>query len=155
MKLKKRNSIITILFLSVFVLTAFVARDYLMALVKSKSHFIKHPASQGVFFEPDAEIYADLHWRLVSTPKSHGIQQRSMFPLSVLQTRQLLLVRCLGVLERLLLQGLSYRILYMKVQRCLQELLPRSTPHPIQSAPPLWSTQITRVGQFPLRFSSR
>ena len=57
----KRRKVVTVSF-SLIILTlavAFFLSPYSTALLKSKSHFIKHPGNDKVLYEPGAENYAD------------------------------------------------------------------------------------------------
>ena len=60
MKINIRK-VVTVSF-SLIILTiiiAFFLSPYLTALLKSKTHFIKHPGNDKVLYEPGAENYAN------------------------------------------------------------------------------------------------
>lgn len=60
MKTKKRKVIfVSLSSIILLILIAFFISPYSTALLKSKSHFIKHPDNDIVLFEPGAEEYAD------------------------------------------------------------------------------------------------
>ena len=58
---KKKSKVLTITFASITLifLVWFFLSPYSTALLKSKSHFIKHPLNELVLYEPGAEDYAD------------------------------------------------------------------------------------------------
>ncbi|MCW8823425.1 MAG: hypothetical protein OQK63_05030, partial [Ignavibacteriaceae bacterium] len=59
--MKKKYKVILIFISSIILLLTvlFFISPYSTALLKSKSHFIKHPDNDIVLFEPGAEEYAD------------------------------------------------------------------------------------------------
>ena len=94
MKIKKRKIVITISSIVILVLAvAFFLSPYSTALLKSKSHFIKHAKNEIVFYEPGAEDYADsiashLQEAIERVEQIHGLTFEDSFNIYVCKTQQ-------------------------------------------------------------------
>jgi len=94
MKIKKRR-IILIVVLSIFIvlITAFLFSPYSTALLKSKSHFIKHPDKDIVRFETGAVEYADkiaayLPVAIERVELIHGLPFEELFKIYICNTQE-------------------------------------------------------------------
>ena len=94
MKIKKRKLITVIFSLIILILAiAFFLSPYSTALLKSKSHFIKHPKNDKVLFEPGAEEYADsianyLQKTIERVKQVHGLPFKESFNIYVCKTQK-------------------------------------------------------------------
>jgi len=91
---KKRKVILIVLSSIILILViAFFISPYSTALLKSKSHFIKHPDNDIVLFEPGAEEYADkiaayLPAVIERVELVHGIPFEKTFKIYVCSTQK-------------------------------------------------------------------
>jgi len=92
---KKKSKVLTISFASITLifLVWFFLSPYSTALLKSKSHFIKHQKSDIVFYEPGAENYADsialyLPKAAERVEQVHGLPFEESFKIYVCNTQK-------------------------------------------------------------------
>ena len=91
---KKRKVILIVISLIILLLTSlFFISPYSTALLKSKSHFIKHPGNEIVLFEPVAEEYADkiaayLPAAIERVEQVHGLPFEEAFKVYVCGTQK-------------------------------------------------------------------
>ena len=93
--MKKKRKVILIVLSSIILILviAFFISPYSTALLKSKSHFIKHPDNDIVLFEPGAEEYADkiaayLPAVIERVELVHGIPFEKTFKIYVCSTQK-------------------------------------------------------------------
>lgn len=94
MKIKKRKIVIVVLSIVILILAiAFFISPYSTALLKSKSHFIKHAKNDKVLYESGAEEYADriakhLTKAIERVERVHGLPFKESFRVYVYNTQK-------------------------------------------------------------------
>ena len=93
MKIKKSKILIVISSIILLLTSLFFLSPYSTVLCKSKKHFIKHPESDLVFYEPGAKDYADkiaafLPAAIERVERVHGLPFEEQFKIYVCNSQK-------------------------------------------------------------------